>query len=284
MIPWLIVHVIDDYLIPGNLDGFLMLMGIFGGTVFLGYFADAVYTFSLQSAGQKAIAVMRQDLYEHALILPRTYFDQTPIGVTLSRLTSDTEAIGESLAVGVLSLFADLIKTAALITFLIYLNWRLTLVFAILLPLIFFIVTFLRKKLRYYYDSSRKSLAKATSFLQESLNGIKTIQLFASEKKVRQQFDQKNEDFFKAQAKSNIYDAVLFSIIDGLTSITMVLIIYYGADQVLLQTMTIGVLIGFINILGKIFIPIREFAQNIALIQRALSALEHIHELFRKNN
>lgn len=96
------------------------------------------------------------------------------------------------------------------------------------------------------------------------------------------EFKKKNRRFLRAQTQSNIYDAALFSIIEGLTSVTLAVIIWYGTGQVLAGIVTIGVLIGFINTLSKIFIPIREFAQQIASIQRALSALEHIFSLFQQ--
>jgi ATP-binding cassette, subfamily B, multidrug efflux pump len=284
LVPWLIVTIVDDYITKFNQTGLILMVGFFAGAVLLGYVADAIYTYTLQKAGQLAIANMRQDLFGHSLTLPRTYFDKHPIGITLSRLTSDTEAIGESLAIGVLSLFTDLIKTIALFAFLFYLSWKLALVILLLFPVVYFIVSLLRKKLRYYFNLSRESLASATAFLQECLNGIKTIQLYAAEKKVLNQFEQKNKKFFHSQTRSNIYDSALFSIIDGLTSMMMVLIIWYGTDQIFEGAITIGILIGFINILSKIFIPIREFAQQVAVIQRALSALQHINDLFSQSS
>jgi ATP-binding cassette subfamily B protein len=226
-----------------------------------------------------AIADMRKDLYRHSLTLPRKYYDSTPIGVTLSRMTSDGEAIGESVAIGVLSLITDILKTIALFGFLLYLSWQLTLVILCILPPIYFLANLLRNKLRVYYNASREGLADATAYLQECLNGIKTIQLYAAELKAIGRFKTKNRRFLEAQTKSNIYDALLYSVIEGLTSVTMAGIIWIGTGSILKGVVTIGVLVGFINTLNRLFIPIREFAQQIALIQRALSALEHIDRL-----
>ena len=280
VIPWRIGVIIDDYITIKKIPGFYTQVLFLAGAIFIGYLADAVYTFSLQKTGQMAIAKIRQRLFEHSISLSRSYFDKTPIGVSLSRMTSDVEAVGESVAVGVLSMIIDIVKTIALFIFLFYLNWQLTLVIMVVIPVVYALISFLRRKLRYYFNLTRQSLAIATAYLQESLNGIKTIQLLAVEKRVLDQFKEKNFQFFKAQTKSNIYDSTLFSVIDGLTSITMVLMIWYGTQQILTNVLTIGTLIVFVNILSKIFIPIREFAQQIALIQRALSALEHIQELF----
>jgi len=280
LVPYLIVKIVDDYIIPGNKSGLFEMTGFLAGAVLLSYIADGIYTFSLQKAGQMTISKLRTALLRHALNLPRTYFDNNPIGVTLSRMTSDIEAVGESLAVGVLALFTDSIKALALFVFLFYLSWKLTLAIIILLPIIYIVITVLRKKLRRYFNEARESLAKATAFLQECLTGIKTIQLFVAEISVHRQFKDKNRQFLKSQTKANFYDAALFSIIEGVTSVAMALIIWYGTGQILAGLITIGILIGFINTLSRLFIPIREFAQQIAVIQRALAALEHVSKLF----
>ncbi len=282
LIPWMTVRIVDVNLAAKDLPGLYLSGGLLLLVVVVGYGMDAFYTYSLQRSGQYAIADMKTELFTHCLTLPRSYFDHNPMGGTLSRMTSDMEAIGESLAMGVLSLFTDLIKTLALFALLAYLSWKLTLVIMVALPLVYFLVSFLRKRLRTYFNQSRSALAEATSYLTECLNGIKMIQLFAAENKVTRIFKGKNNQFLQAQRHSNIYDAVLFSTIEGMTSVTLALVIWQGAELILAGAITIGVLIGFMQTLNKIFIPIREFAQQIAMIQRALSALEHIEQLFNE--
>ncbi len=280
--PWLIVKIVDDYIVPGNLEGLYLLIAILAGTVLTGYVADGVYSFSLQKAGQLSIASLREDLYAHTLQLPRSFYDHHPVGVLLSRLTSDTEALGESLAAGVVTIFTDIIKTIALFGLLLYFSWELTLVIVAILPPIYFLSNFLRNKLRYYYNRTRETLADSTGFLQECLNGIQTVQLYAAEKKVQHRYEEKTQLFLQAQTKSNFYDAALFSVIEGITTVCMALIIWYGSKQILGGVITIGVLIGFLNTLHKIFVPIREFTQQISAIQRALAALQHINQLFQE--
>ena len=279
MLPWLIIRIVDDYLMARNLEGLYLYILLLTVTVVLGYLTDAVYTFALQKAGQMAISDMREDLYSHILQLPRTFYDHRPVGVLLTRLTTDMEALGESMAMGVLSIVTDFIKTIALFIFLFYLSWELTLVILLILPPIYWIANLLRGKLRYYYNLIREILAVSTGFLQECLNGVKTVQLYAAEEKVIRRYTRKNDEFLRAQTRTNYYDSSLYAIIEGITSISLGLLIWYGARQILAGTTTVGVLIGFINILHRIFIPIREFTQQISTIQRALAALENIHLL-----
>jgi len=282
LLPWLLIQIIDEHVIPGDLDGLFRIVVLMAGAVAVGYFSDSIYTFSLQKTGQLAISAMRSDLYAHILSMPRSFFDQRPIGVILTRLTSDMEALNDSLAIGVLSIFTDFLKTIALLILLIILSWKLTLVVLLILPPIYFVSNFLRSRLRHYYNLTREALADSTGYLQECLNGVKTIQLYAAEAKVRKQFEAKTRHFFKAQTHSNFYDAALFSVIEGITSIALALMLWYGAQQILTGLVSIGVLVGFINTLNRIFVPIREFTQQISVFQRSLSALENIDKLFRE--
>ena len=281
-LPWLLIQIIDEHVIPGDLEGLFWMLFLMAGAVAVGYFSDSIYTFSLQKTGQLAISAMRSDLYAHILSMPRSFFDQRPIGVILTRLTSDMEALNDSLAIGVLSIFTDFLKTIALLILLIILSWKLTLVVLLILPPIYFVSNFLRSRLRHYYNLTREALAGATGYLQECLNGVKTIQLYAAEAKVRKQFEAKTRHFFKAQTHSNFFDAALFSVIEGITSIALALMLWYGAQQILTGLVSIGVLVGFINTLNRIFVPIREFTQQISVFQHSLSALENIDKLFRE--
>ena len=282
LLPWLIIRIIDDHVIPGDMDGLMQMVVLMGGAVTVGYFADSIYTFTLQKTGQLAISAMRSDLYAHILSMPRSFFDQRPIGVVLTRLTSDMEALNDSLAIGVLSIFTDFLKTIALLILLITLSWKLTLVVLLILLPIYLVSNFLRTRLRHYYNLTREALADATGYLQECLNGVKTIQLYASEVKVQKFFEEKTKHFFKAQSHSNFYDAALFSVIEGITSIALGLMIWYGSQQILAGIVSIGVLVGFINTLNRIFIPIREFTQQISVFQHSLSSLENVDKLFRE--
>ena len=196
LLPWLIISIVDDHLILGDFAGLVQIVIWMGIVIIAGYFTDSIYTFSLQKSGQLAIYEMRKDLYAHVLSLPRSFFDQYPVGVILTRITSDLEALGDSLAVGVLSIFTDLLKTTALLCMLLYFSWELTLVVLFILPPIYFISNFLRNYLRYYYDMTRESLAAATGFLQECLNGVQTVQLYAAEKRVQYEYEQKTQKIF----------------------------------------------------------------------------------------
>jgi ATP-binding cassette subfamily B protein len=280
LFPWLIIQVIDEHLTPGKYAGMMLLIVIMLVVLVVNYTADAFYTYCLRLTGQKAVFDMRMVLFARILKLPRTYFDKTPTGVTLSRLTSDLEAIGESFVLGVLSLLKDSINTLAVLIFMFFINWQLALLVLLVFPPVLMLTQYVRNRLREMYAITRSSLAKGTGFLQECLFGVKTVQLYGAEEEVEAKYHSYTEDFLRAQLKTNKYDATLFSIITGITTITIGLIIWYGSGKVFAGVVSLGVLIAFINTLEKVFVPLRDFSSQIAAIQRSFAAFEHIEELF----
>jgi ATP-binding cassette subfamily B multidrug efflux pump len=280
LFPWLVIQVIDTKLMAGKLDGLYMLLVWMVVVLVVNYLADAFYSYYLRKTGQLTVFKMRAALFRRILQLPRTYFDKTPNGVTLARLTSDLEAIGEAFVLGTLSLVKDSINTVAVLIFMFLINWQLALVVLVIFPPILYLTQYIRNKLRAQHLITRSALAKGTGYLQECLLGVKTVQLYGAEQEVENQYQQHTTDFMRAQVKTNIYDATLFSIITGITSITIGLIIWIGAEIILQGALSLGVLIAFINTLEKIFVPLREFTSQIASIQRSFAAFEHIEELF----
>jgi len=280
--PWMIMRIIDEQLVPGRSEGLWLWVSALLGILLANYIADAIYNYSLQKAAQKAILDLRRVMFSRVLDFPRSYFDKTPMGVTLTRLTSDLEAINDSFAQGFLSMIRDLLITLALLIFLASISWRLTLVLLLIGPLIYFITEKLRGLMRISFLKSRQVLSQGTGYLQESLNGIKTVQLYNAEAEVQKNYQQYTRSFHKAQSRSNFYDSALYSLIEGVTTVSLGLIIWYGSGEVLAATISVGVLIGFINTLDKIFVPIRDFTSQLASIQRALAALAHIEEIFEQ--
>ena len=282
LFPWMIMKIIDTQLVAVNIDGLKWWALGLSLVLFGNYLADAIYGYFLQKAAQGAILDMRRNMFDRVLHFPRRYFDKTPMGVTLTRLTSDLEAIHESLATGLLSMIRDLLITLALLIFLFTINWKLTLVVLLIAPPVYFVTQFLRKRLRDAYVQSRIVLSQGTGYLQECLNGMKTVQLYSAEEETLEKYQTYTEAFVKTQSKSNLYDSALFSIIDGITTISMGLIIWYGANEILAMSITVGVLVGFLHTLDKIFVPIRDFTSQVAAIQRAFAAFDHIDEIFEQ--
>ncbi len=289
LVPYLTKVAIDDYIVPASQTGRLAdvaqplgnLVALAFAVVIAGYAADAVYVSLLQRTGLRVMAGLRSKVYQRTLRLPRSYFDTHPIGTVLTRVTSDIEAIGESLATGSLSLFVDALKTLAFLGMMFALNWRLTLVVLLIVPVLVVLISFFQARVRKSFFVARQALSEATGYLQECLAGIKTVQLYGAEALTLRRFMAKNERFFRAQNASNFYDATLFALVEGVTTLAMALMLWYSAGELLSGFLTLGVLVAFMEYIQRLLVPVREFTQQIAVLQRGMAALDHINELMR---
>ena len=286
-VPYITKLAIDNHIVPAVQTGqtvslLVPLLGLAGlgfAIVVIGYLADALYVNQLQRIGHVLINDLRQYVYARTLRLPRRYFDQHPIGSVLTRVTSDMEALGEGLASGVLGLFMDALKACGFLVMMFILDWRLTLVLLLLGPVLAGLIWFFQRRVRRTFFRARQALAEATGYLQEVLSGIKTVQLYRAEQQVLAEFERRNRKFYQAQNVSNLYDALLFSLVEGITTLALALLLWYGAGELLAGVISLGVLVAFMEYIQRLFVPIREFAQQIAVLQRALAALEHIQQL-----
>ncbi|MDH5751503.1 MAG: ABC transporter ATP-binding protein/permease [Deltaproteobacteria bacterium] len=286
-VPYLTKVAVDDYIIPAMQAGSLAayreplywLVALASGVVLAGYLVEALYVLLLQKSGQNLIADMREMVYQRSLRLPRSYFDTHPIGTILTRVTSDIEALGESLATNVLALVVDLIKAMAFLAMMFYLNWHLTLVLLAAFPVLVLLLRFFQSRVRLSFFRARQALSEATGFLQECLSGMKTVQLFAAEEQAVARFREKNRQFLHAQNSSNLYDALLYSLVEGVTTLALALVLWYAAGELLAGVLTLGVLVAFMEYIQRLFVPLRELSQQMAVIQRALAALDHINQL-----
>lgn len=280
LFPWLIIQVIDVHLSQQNSSNLWLYIGYLVMVLIADYIVDALYSYNLRKTGQRTITDMRSALFARVLKLPRSYYDNTPTGVTLSRLTSDLETIGDTFIQSIVGLVKDSINTIALLIMMLLIDWQLTLVVLVVMPPVIYITMLVRNRLRTLHRVTRATLAKGTGYLQEVLIGVKTVQLYRAEQQVEEQYKVFNNEFLHAQMKANKYDAILFAFISGITSITIALMILYGSGLVLDHALTLGVLIAFINTLEKVFVPIRDFTSQIAAIQSSFAAFDHIEELF----
>ncbi len=284
LVPFLIKIAVDDYLLPAVAAGeigpwrapLLELIALAAAVVVLGYLADALYVRILQRTGHRLLAALRETVYRRTLRLPRRYFDRNPIGSILTRVTSDVEALGESLAGNALALIVDLLKTVAFLAMMFWLSWEATLVLLTILPALVFVVRFFQLRVRAAFFRARQALSEATGYLHECLAGMQTVQLYAAEAKAYAAFERRNRRFYEAQNTSNVYDAMLHALVEGLTSVSLAVVLWYAAGAVLAGVMTLGVLVAFMEYIQRLFVPVRELSQQLAILQRALAAFDHI--------
>jgi ATP-binding cassette, subfamily B, multidrug efflux pump len=189
------------------------------------------------------------------------------------------DAINEAFTAGTLTIFMDVLTLTGIVVIMLVLDARLALVTLALMPPLLFILNFFRVRSRDTYRAIRERLARLNSFVQENLSGIMVVQLFAQEKKLLAEFNQRNREHRDANHLANIYEASLFSVVEAVSSISIAFMLWYGAGQVGSGTIALGTLVAFIEYLQKFFVPIREFSTKYTTLQSALTAVERVFQL-----
>ncbi|HWS89407.1 MAG TPA: ABC transporter ATP-binding protein [Pyrinomonadaceae bacterium] len=274
-------YAIDWHIIPKNLSGLQWLALAFLGVKLLQMLVSYLQAVLLQSVGQHVMYDLRAELYEKLQRQEVAYFDRNPVGRVMTRLTSDVDALNELFTSGVIEGLGDVLMVFAIVGFMAWMDWRLTLVALVTVPLLFAATTWFRKHARRGYDLVRTKLARINSFLQEHISGAQTVQLFNREAKSLQQFHEANDDYRQANVQTIFYYAVFFPLVDLIGSLGVALIVWYGGYRVMQNTPTnevlsIGALVAFIQYSQRLFQPIRDISDKYNVFQAALVASQRI--------
>jgi ATP-binding cassette subfamily B protein len=276
-------YAIDWYILPQRLAGLHWLALIFTGLKLFQLVISYLQTVLLQSVGQHVMYDLRAELYEKLQRQEVAYFDRNPVGRVMTRLTSDVDSLNELFTSGVIEGLGDIIMVLAIAAIMFWMDWRLTLVALVTVPLLFAATTWFRKHARRGYDLVRTKLARINSFLQEHLSGAQTVQIFNRESKSFQQFHNINDDHRRAHIETIFYYSVFFPLVDFIGSLGVALIIWYGGWRVMgnrpgNEVLSIGALVAFIQYSQRLFQPIRDISDKYNVFQSALVAS---HRIFR---
>ena len=288
--PWLIKKVIDEHIVPGVADGLTALGMLFLGAVVAAYLLEASYTLAIAWGGQRTMLRLRLALYRHTLGRAQAFFDRRPAGLLLTRLTSDVDALGEALGAGVVTLALDALMIVGTLAAMFWLDWQLTAVLLLLAPVLLAALELMRRRLRTLFLEIREALAQVNAFLTERVDGVEVVQLYRAEAMAGAEFDRRNRRFRDASTTSNVYDALMFAVVDGFSSVCIAVMLWYGAglaaeaglEFLARDPVTPGLLVAFIDYLDRLFRPLRDASGKIAVLQRAAAALVKIFGLFEE--
>ncbi|RAP32396.1 antibiotic ABC transporter ATP-binding protein [Candidatus Marinamargulisbacteria bacterium SCGC AG-414-C22] len=278
--PYLIKLAIDDYIVVGNMNGLNTIIIMFAAAIIFDFTAKTIQMYIFQYIGQKTVMDIRKDLFIHIINYAPSYFDKTPVGVLISRLTSDIESLNESFSSGLVTLIADFLTLIGIVVMMFILSPKLTVITLIVVPPLMIMVNFFRIKLRHYFDIIRSTIGKMNGYIQEQLQGIAVIQIFMQELKSFTVFKKLNRRYYESTIASVSYDAMLYSLIDMINSIMIALMIWYGWGQYQADIITIGLLVAFVDYIHRFFMPLKEISNKFAILQHALAALEKIFGTF----
>jgi len=285
--PYLVKRAIDEHIVPGIGEGLASLALLFLGAVVVGYVLEAGSVLTLAWAGLRSIVRLRQGVYAHLLRLRQSFLDRQPAGKLLTRATSDIDALGEAFSSGLITLAFDLLMIIGSLAAMLWLDVRLTLVLLLLAPPLLLVLNLVRRKLRRLFVQVRESLAKVNAFLAEHIDGVEVVQLNNHERAAEEGFERLNHQFLRATTRSNVYDSLMFAVVDGAASVCVAVMLWYGsglAAKVGLrlpgdELVSAGLLVAFIEYLSRLFRPLRELSAKVAVLQRGGAALEKIVSL-----
>ena len=233
-------------------------------------------TWILQKTGQSIIHTVRRDLYAHIQSLSCRYFDLTPVGKLVTRVTNDVEALNEMYSGILVRLFRNIVKIIGLAAVMLMLDFRLSLISFALLPIVAVLTVVFRKIARQTYRLTRTRLTDINTFLSENISGMRIIQIFGREKRKFEEFDDKNRKLYKAFFRELMVFAIFRPLIYILSIISLMIVLGLGSRDVLGGVISIGTLYIFAQYIQSFFDPIQELAEQFSTLQSSLASAEKI--------
>lgn len=253
-------------------------------TIILTFVLDYLQTMSITIASQKMIYSMRTEVYDHIISRSLSFFDRNAIGRLTTRLTNDIEAISEMYSDVMIILFKDIFMLAGIMLFMLSMDLKLSLLSFITLPFIFAISIFFRGKIRKILALSRKKLSLINSKLSENISGMRLIHIFGKENKINREFDEANADYRNTMLRRVKIFSIYRPSIDIIRNIAIASLIYFGAKEVLNETMYFGMLYLFIDYLKKFFMPIMDLTEKYNITQSAMVSAERVFAILDDKN
>ncbi len=276
--PYLIKRVIDDQIGQGKLDGLGFLALLFLGALVAEFLLRFAQIYVLEQTGQNVVFDLRHETFAHLQRLPSSFFDRNPVGKLMTRLTSDVEALHELFTSGVVMILADLLKLFAIAAILLWMDWRLALVTFTVIPPMLVLTWFFRSRMRDTYRRVRAMVAKLNIELQESVSGMRIVQLFGRERETMDRFGKTNREHERVQLVGVRLDSMFSALAELVGSVTLAAIVWAGGWGFLGGWVTFGTLVAFIDYAAKCFRPVQELSQRYTVMQSAMAAAERIFD------
>jgi ATP-binding cassette subfamily B multidrug efflux pump len=269
-----------DVAIPARDTGLLATLAtLFLAALVLEFVVEYGQTLLTTYLGQRVMYDLRMQIFGHLQRLSISYFDRNPVGRLMTRVTSDVETLNELFSSGVVTVFGDVFTLLAIMTMMLWIDWRLALVTFAVIPLVWLTARIFRRRVRQAFGDIRVRLARLNSYLQERLSGMRVVQLFGREADSAARFAELNQEHLEAHRRSITIYAVFFPVVELLTAVAMALLLYYGGLRALGGTITVGVLAAFIQLTRRFFQPLQDLSEKFNLLQSAMASSERVFAL-----
>lgn len=274
--PMLVGDAIDTFGANGDYDVIIATAIKYAVVLALSFAFNIAQTWILQKTGQNIILQMRKDLYRHIQSLGSRYFDITPVGKLVTRVTNDVEALNEMYSGILVQLFRNIVKIVGLAGVMLVLDVRLAAISFVLMPLVIGLTVLCQKIARNIYRLYRTRLTDINTFLSEHLSGMKIIQIFGRQERKFEEFHDKNTKLYKAFYREMLMYAVFRPIIYILSILSLMIVLWFGSKNVFDEIISVGTLYIFSNYIRSFFDPIQELAEQFSTLQSSIASAEKI--------
>ena len=274
--PMLVGDAIDTFGANGDYDVIIATAIKYAVVLALSFAFNIAQTWILQKTGQNIILQMRKDLYRHIQSLGSRYFDITPVGKLVTRVTNDVEALNEMYSGILVQLFRNIVKIVGLAGVMFVLDVRLAAISFVLMPLVIGLTVLCQKIARNIYRLYRTRLTDINTFLSEHLSGMKIIQIFGRQERKFEEFHDKNTKLYKAFYREMLMYAVFRPLIYILSILSLMIVLWFGSRNVFDEIISVGTLYIFSNYIRSFFDPIQELAEQFSTLQSSIASAEKI--------
>ncbi|MBL1198755.1 MAG: ABC transporter ATP-binding protein [Nostoc sp. GBBB01] len=252
----------------------LLLISIVIRLVLTGY-----QGYLVQKLGQQITTAIRQDLFQHVTSLAVRFFDRTPVGKLITRITSDVEVLGDVFSTGAIGILSDLLSMLVIIALMFSIQWQLACLLLLMLLPISWVTIYLQKQYRKANYKGREELSILNSQLQENVVGINVVQLFRREKFNAELFRATNNRYTQQVDKNIFYDAAVSATLEWIGLVAIAGVLWLGGLMLLDKELTFGTLSAFILYAQRLFDPLRNFAEKFTVIQAGFTAIERVGDV-----
>lgn len=263
-------------------QGLNIIEGLLLLTVVIRLLITGVQGYLVQKVGQQITADIRNDLFDHVTSLAVRFFDRTPVGQLITRLTSDVEALGDVFATGAIGIVSDLFSMLAIAIAMFYLQWQLALMLVLMLFPVTGLIIYFQQQYRKANYRAREELSALNSTLQENIIGINVVQLFRREQFNAELFRSTNQQYIREVDKTIFHDSAVSATLEWIGLVAIAGVLWLGGLLILQERLSFGTLSAFILYAQRFFDPLRQFAEKFTAIQAGLTAVERVNDILNE--
>lgn len=263
-------------------DGLNILIGLLLFTIVIRLAFVAIQGFLVVKVGQQITAWIREDLFDHVTSLAVRFFDKTPVGRLITRLTSDVEALGDVFSTGAIGIVGDILSMVVIAITMFFLQWQLALMLVLMLVPVTALIVYFQQEYRKANYKGREELSALNSMLQENITGVNIVQLFRRERFNSEMFREVNNRYVVQVDKTIFYDSAVSATLEWIALVAIAAVLWLGGLFVLDKALSFGALSAFILYAQRLFDPLRRFAEKFTMLQAGFTAIERISDIMNE--